>query len=162
MLRIRSVQCQYWSGSSIFGKCGSGSSCGSRFRWRKIYKNHSFFFLIKNCSLLIPFGRSSYTRSLQSSKENIQHLKHEISSFFSVFKGHFCPPGSGSESAFSMRIRVQPTKINADPDPQRCWKDRYIWRSKPLHIIFSVPHQHSEKYIIEIQAHSDDFSKCTQ
>jgi hypothetical protein len=48
------------------------------------------------------------------SNENIQPSKQLISSlFFSFLMGHFCPPGSGT--AFPMQIRIQPTKINADP-----------------------------------------------
>ncbi len=33
--------------------------------------------------------------------------------FFLVFVGHFCLPGSGS--AFPMQILIQPIKISADP-----------------------------------------------
>ncbi len=44
--------------------------------------------------------------------------KDENSVLFSIFWGHFCPPGSGS--AICMRIRIQQLKlmrIHADPDP---------------------------------------------
>jgi hypothetical protein len=38
----------------------------------------------------------SYRRSLQPSKENIQHFKKlNILIFFLFFVGHSCPPGSG-------------------------------------------------------------------
>ncbi len=43
--------------------------------------------------------RPSSRRSLQSSKENIQHFKTWNFYIFSTFEGHFCPPGSGSGSA---------------------------------------------------------------
>jgi hypothetical protein len=46
--------------------------------------------------------------------------KDENSDLFSIFLGHFCPPGSGSGSAICMRIRIQQLKlmrIHADPDP---------------------------------------------
>ncbi len=45
-----------------------------------------------------------YRRSLQLTKEAIQHFKTWI---FSTFVGHFCPPGSGSGSVFKLRIRIQ-------------------------------------------------------
>jgi hypothetical protein len=38
-------------------------------------------------------------------------LKHEISSLFCIFMGHFCPTEPESGSAF----RIQRTKFNADP-----------------------------------------------
>jgi hypothetical protein len=47
--------------------------------------------------------------------------KHENSVLFSIFVSHFCPPGSGSESAILMRIRIQQLKlmrIHAHPDPK--------------------------------------------
>ncbi len=46
-------------------------------------------------------------------REHPAHSKHKISSLFYIFVGHFSPSGSGSGSTFPMRI--QPTKINADP-----------------------------------------------
>jgi hypothetical protein len=54
--------------------------------------------------------------------------KDENSVLFSIFLGHFCPPGSGSGSAICMRIRIQQLKlmrIHADPDPDtdpKPWK----------------------------------------
>ena len=61
-------------------------------------------------SLGLHKGSSSYRRSLQLSKENIQHFK--TANFLTFFVGHFCLPGSGFGSAFPMRI--QPIKIIAD------------------------------------------------
>jgi hypothetical protein len=54
-------------------------------------------------------GRPSYRRSLQPSKENIQHFKILSLTFF--FLGSVLP----SWLPFPMRIRIQRTKINADP-----------------------------------------------
>jgi hypothetical protein len=51
--------------------------------------------------------RPSYRRSLQSSKENIQLSKHEISLFFYIFVGNFALMDPDSDPA---------TQINADPD----------------------------------------------
>ena len=63
--------------------------------------------MIKNCNLPIPRPRKvcpGYRRSLQLTKEAIQHFKTWI---FSTFVGHFCPPGSGSGPVFKLRIRIQ-------------------------------------------------------
>ena len=48
--------------------------------------------------------------------------KDENSVLFSIFLGHFCPPGSGSGSTICMRIRIRIHKlklmrIHADPKP---------------------------------------------
>jgi hypothetical protein len=67
-------------------------------------------------SLSLHEGGSSY-RSLQPSKES----KEIIASL--IFLSSFCPPGS--ESAFPMRIRIQPTKNNADLD-----SNTGFWREK--------------------------------
>ncbi len=66
-----------------------------------------FFFQSKTTIYLSPGlhkGRPSYKRSLQLSKENIQHFKTWNFLLFSTFLGHFCPPGSGS--GFRIRIRI--------------------------------------------------------
>ncbi len=65
------------------------------------------FFLIKNCNLPIPSLHKvcpGYRKSLQLTKEAIQHFKTWI---FSTFVGHFCPPGSGSVFKLRIRIRIQ-------------------------------------------------------
>jgi hypothetical protein len=56
-------------------------------------------------SLGLQKGCPSYRRSLQSSKENIQHFK--TLNFLTLFYllGHFCPP----ESGFAL--------LDPDPDP---------------------------------------------
>ncbi len=50
----------------------------------------------------------------------LQNMK--ILYFFSIFVGHFCPPGSGSGYAIWMRIRIRIQqlklmRIHADPEP---------------------------------------------
>jgi len=49
-------------------------------------------------SLGLRKGRPSYRWSLQPAKENIQHFKTWNSLTFSIFVGHFFPPGSRSGS----------------------------------------------------------------
>ncbi len=112
---------------SVFGtpyapvQCwGSGDSTNQPFHvnqdpgfWRpKIFKNlqrkkNVSLFLIKDCNLLFlgrQKGRPSYKRSLQPSKENIQHFK--TWNFLTLFKfcRSLCPTGSGS--GFRIRIRI--------------------------------------------------------
>jgi hypothetical protein len=36
----------------------------------------------------------------------------------SIFVDHFGPPRSGYVFPFGIRIRIQPLKLNADPDPE--------------------------------------------
>ncbi len=48
--------------------------------------------------------RPSYRRSLQLSKEAIQHFKTWTKKKIYTFVGHFCPPGS--VSGFRIRIRI--------------------------------------------------------
>ncbi len=60
-------------------------------------------------------GSPIYKRNLHPSIVDTSTSKFEFSS---LFRDLFGPPGSGS--VFLMRIRIQPTKVNADPDPQHC------------------------------------------
>jgi hypothetical protein len=76
-------------------------------------------------------GSSSYRRSLQPSKENIQHFKTWNLFIFCIFVRLFCPsgsgsafsqcvPGSGSSGPKSMRIRIRiwfQIYIFFNPDP---------------------------------------------
>ncbi len=94
----------YGSGSSDSGwrpiriRIQSWSRALMTKKWKKITAEKKIkFFFIKNCNLPIP-------RSLQLTKEAIQHFKTWI---FSTFVGHFGPPGSGSGSVFKLRIRIQ-------------------------------------------------------
>ncbi len=77
-----------------------------RIHFIRIQHFFQFFFISKTAiylSLGLHKERPSYRRSLQLSKENIQHLKTwNFFNFFSSFVGHFCPPGSGS--GFLIRI----------------------------------------------------------
>ncbi len=80
--------------------------------WRKITAEKKKKFGSKPTiylSLSLHKERSSYRRSLQLSKEAIQHFK--TFTFFSTFVGHFCPPGSGSGS-------TDPIECGSNPDPQ--------------------------------------------
>ncbi len=45
---------------------------------------------------------------------SIKNVQTKGEGIFFTFVGHFCPPRSGS--VLIMRIRIQPTKMNADPD----------------------------------------------
>jgi hypothetical protein len=72
-------------------------------------------------------GRLSY-RSLQPSKENIQHFKKLNLVTFSTFDGNFYPPGS--KPGFLIRIWIQgPFESGSNPDmdldPQH-WNGRNI------------------------------------
>ncbi len=77
--------------------------------------NLYFFFFWSKIKIYLflgfPKGCPSYRRSLQLSKENIQHL-HANYLLFYIFMGHFCPPGSGFRSSNSnqwgsLRIRIR-------------------------------------------------------
>jgi hypothetical protein len=86
------------------------------FPWQK-WQNctaRTCYIYIKNCNLFIP--RPPWRTSNQ--QENPSALNRENTALQNMtnFLAYFCPPGSGS--SFPMRIRIQPTKMNADPDPQ--------------------------------------------
>ncbi len=66
---------------SVFFESGSG--CGSRVLLTQNWKKYSWFFFLKSkiaiyLSLGLHKRRSSYRKSLRSSKENIQHFKRWI------------------------------------------------------------------------------------
>ncbi len=69
-------------------------------------KNKNFFWSITVIYLSLGLHKAcpGYRRSLQLTKEAIQHFNTWI---FSTFVGHFCPPGSGSGSLFKLRIRIR-------------------------------------------------------
>jgi hypothetical protein len=99
-------QCGSGSGSTIVRQCGYGS----RVWWPKIVifvdKKNSFF--IKNSFLSRPpWRRSKLHENPSALKRTFNVSKKEISSLFSVFVGHFCPPGSSSS--------LSRFKINGDP-----------------------------------------------
>ncbi len=81
-------------------------------------------------SLRLCKGRPGYRRSLQPSKENIQHFKTwNFSTFFSIFVGHFCPPGSGSTDLIKSR---------SNPDPEH-WHSATNKRSNLKCVIPVLP-----------------------
>ncbi len=51
-----------------------------------------------------------------SSKGNIQHFKDKNFFTFFYFLGHFW---------IGMRIRIQPTKSNVDPNPEQRFKNKF-------------------------------------
>ncbi len=102
------------------GQYGSGSGSGSNpdpiriqgFNDQKLKKNNSWkknlIFFWSKTEIYLSLGLHKvcpgYRRSLQLTKEAIQHFKTWI---FSTFVGHFCPPWSGSGSVFKLRIRIR-------------------------------------------------------
>ncbi len=87
------------------------------YSWKKI----KFFFDQTAIYLSLGFHKvcPGYRRSLQLTKEAVQHFKSWI---FSPFVGHFCPPGSG----FRIRIRIHWPRLNKDPIRIRIWNP--AWR----------------------------------
>jgi hypothetical protein len=78
---------------------------------KKITAEIFFFFFWSKTTIYLSLGlhkgRPSYRRSLQPSKKTSSTSKHENSVLFSIFVGHFFPPGSGFGSAIWMRIRIR-------------------------------------------------------
>ncbi len=77
------------------------------FWWAKIENNTAdvfFTFFLSKIAIFLSLGlhkgRPSYRRNLQPSKENIYVALQKLKfiNFFSIFVGHFCPPGSRSGS----------------------------------------------------------------
>ncbi len=107
---FNSVVASHWyqcgSGYSTLGQCGSGSSSGSR----------SGVLMIKKCQILQASMRDVQAtgETFSPQKKTSSNSNHEISSLYSIFVDHFCPPGS-----------VSP--LNADPGPagqfnaDPCW-----------------------------------------
>ncbi len=97
-------------GSSILSVsgCGPGSRGLMTKNWKKKKISANFLsFFLSNIEIYLYrglcTGHPSYRQSLQSSKENIQHFKKWNVLTFSIFVGHFSPPGSGS--GFAIRIQ---------------------------------------------------------
>ncbi len=94
------------SGSSILGwipiriRIQSGSRALMSKNWQKITAEKNYIFLGSKTTIYLSLGlhkeRPSYRRSLQLSKEAIQHFRTWTVKKFSTFEGHFCSPGSGS------------------------------------------------------------------
>ncbi len=73
-------------------------------------------------SLGLHKGRPIYRRSLHSSKENKTSSKLKLVHFC----GSFWPSWIRIPFVFAMRIRIHPTKMNADPDPWGRYTRRWI------------------------------------
>ncbi len=77
-------------------------------KFKKFYNSHKKNFKSKTTiylSLVLHKGRPSYKRSLQLSKENIQHFKTWNFLIFLLLWVIF-PPGSGSGFRIQIRIRI--------------------------------------------------------
>ncbi len=102
------------SGSSILSESGSGyrSRVLITKNWRKKMQLNFFFFffLIKNCNLLIP-GLYKRTSKLQEKPSALKREHPALQKMTIIFLGHFYPLGSGLQSR------------NVDPDPHHCLKD---------------------------------------
>ena len=89
----------------------SGSRALMTKNWKKITAEKKKI-LGSKTTIYLSLGlykeRQSYGRSLQLSKEAIQHQNMNFKKN-STFEGHFCPPGSKSNP-------------DTDPDPQPCFK----------------------------------------
>ncbi len=119
----------------------------------KIYSRKKIFFLISKIAIYLSLGlhkgRPSYRRSLHPQKRTSSTSKHEISSLFPTFVGHFCPPRSGSGS-------------NTDADPKywaengsfptahtfmrRTWWLTWTGLERLQNLIFIFYHSHSILY----------------
>ena len=101
---------QYGSGSGfrIRIQIQYGSRALMTKNWKKITAEKKVNFFWSKTAIYLSLGLHKvcpgYRRSLQLTKEAIQHFKTWI---FSTFVGHFCPPGSGSGSVFKLRIRIR-------------------------------------------------------
>ncbi len=131
------------SGSSILGQCWSGSASRIFDHWKlkniQSGKKKSRFLI--NWNLLIsrlPCWTSKLHEKPSAHIREHPALQNMKFLPFFIFAGHFCPV------AFLMRIRIQMTKMNADPDPatlpetvplkpysfrRRRWSTR--WRATP-------------------------------
>ncbi len=124
--------------------CGSAlvSKPDSGIWWPKIVKFYSWktnlFLVIKNQKSKIKkyIYSSSSKKDVQATEEASSPQKRPSSTgtskqyitFFSLFVGLFCPPGSGSAYPTRILIRIQPINIStstADPDPQHRLYRRY-------------------------------------
>jgi hypothetical protein len=88
------------------------------------WKKKKFFGSKTTIYLSLDFrkGRPSYRRSLQPSKENIQHLIKNMKFLnFFLLLGKFCPPVSGSGCGSTY---LHESGSNPDPDPKH-WHRRY-------------------------------------
>ncbi len=99
--------------------------------WRKKLQLEKIdIFLIKKCNL--PASITSYRRSLEPSKENIQHLKTwNVIIFKNIFVSYFYPPGSRSGSSNLIESgsgcgTANLIEFRCNPDPKH-WLFKYIF-----------------------------------
>ncbi len=69
---------------------------------------------------------------------------------FFTFVGHFSPPRSGSVFPMRILIRLQLTKIIADPDPQQRWFSVSVAIPSPAPLIFNSRTYPDQKHWINI------------
>ncbi len=91
----------------------------------KILQRKKIQIFAKNCYLFIPRLQEepSALKKEHPALQNIKFLFH----FFLLFLGSFLPSW--------MRIRIQATKIHADPDPQLCFRHCV---SRMVHTLFFI------------------------
>ncbi len=75
-------------------------------------------------SLGLDKGRPRYRRSLQPSKQKIQHLKKI--NFFLFWWAIFALLDPDRESGYGSRDPIE-SGSNPDPDPQHCWKSWVLY-----------------------------------
>ncbi len=104
------------SGSSISSESGSGSNRDPGFWWPKTEEKNT----AENFKNLFFGPKTVYLLSyVQATREAFSHQKitASTSTNFSMFVGHFCPPGSGFGIANPYPDTDPGTPLNHDPDP---------------------------------------------
>ncbi len=123
----------FWSGSGSRKMkthwSGSNPKTGKKYTAEKKFSSKTTIYL----SLCLHKGRSSYKKSLQPSKENIQHFKTWNFLMYSFFRGSFfCPPGSGS--GFRIRLRIHwPDRVRIQSGSGSETRQVGIYVPHPLH-----------------------------
>ncbi len=88
------------SGSSISSESGSWSRVLMTKNWKKYsWKKNILFWIYSSASLN---NAQATGEAFSPQKSTSSTSKHELSSFFSIFECHFCPPVSGSGSRGSI------------------------------------------------------------
>ncbi len=103
------------AGSGIPSESGSGSKVLVTKNWRKKYswkKNNLFWSKIAIYILALRKGHPSFRRSLQLSKENIQHFKKWNLLTFLYFCGSFLPSLIRIQGSHWIRIHNTASNLN--------------------------------------------------
>jgi hypothetical protein len=114
--------------------------------FHKQSEKNSCFLIIKKLQFTGTYPKASVedNRAIREAfspqKRTSSTSELKFSSLFSNFWGHFCPPGSRSGSTLPMRIRIQPTKINADPDPKHWPESQGIFSLDDMPILIPIKH----------------------